>query len=119
MNDRIKTISSVTFLALLGSAICSDAIAGSVPITRGTDKPIQTCVAEIGKHADYINASRVVHRISTLDQRNLIEMEMTVETSVYLSSDDDVAREYTASCVTGTMGDLLEFRIDPLQPKAS
>jgi len=119
MNHLTKTISSVTFLSLLGLAICPDAIAGSVPISRGTDKPIETCVAEIRKHADYVNASRVVHQISKLDQHNFIEMEMTVDTVVYLKSDDGVAREYTATCVTGIMGDLLEFRIDAVGPKAS
>ena len=112
MNDRIKTISAIAMLACLGFALTPDANAGSVSIKRGTSKPIQTCVAEIGKHADYVNASRVVHRISELDQRNLIEMEITVETSVYLKDGDGVAREYTASCVTGTMGELVKFHID-------
>ncbi len=112
MNDRIKTLTSVTALVLLGFAVVPDANAGTVPATRGTSEPIQACVAEIRKHADYSDASRVVHTVSALDQRNLVEMEITVETSIYLKSDDGVARAYTVSCLTGTLGDLVKFRID-------
>lgn len=112
MNKRIKTISSVTALVLLGLTVVPVANAGTVPATRGTAEPIQACVAEIRKHADYDNAFRVVHTVAALDQKNLIEMEIRIETSVYLNSDDGVARKYTASCVTGIMGDLVEFDID-------
>jgi hypothetical protein len=111
MNDRIKTLGSATVLALLGLAIVPEAGAGSVPATRGTSAPIQACVAEIGKYADYGGASRVVHAVAALDQRNLVEMEIKVETSVY-TKDGAVAREYTASCVTGSLGKLLKFHID-------
>jgi len=112
MNDRTKTISAITIVAVLGFALMPDANAGSVSIERGTGEPIQSCVAEIGKHADYVKASRVVHRISALNQRNLIEMEITVETSVYLNSGDAAVRQYTASCVTDPMGALVKFHID-------
>ena len=111
MNGRIKTFSSAAAMVLLGFAIVPDAGAGSVPATRGTSEPIQACVAEIGNHADYGDASRVVHLVAALDQRNLVEMEITVETSVYMKN-DVVAREYTASCVTGSLGKLLKFHID-------
>lgn len=119
MNDRFKAISSVTLLFLLGLSVCPDATASSVPAKRGTSEQIQTCVAEIAKHANYDNASRVVHWVAALDQRSLVEMEIRVETSVYLNSGDGVAREYTASCVTGTMGNLVKFHIDVLGPVAS
>ena len=112
MNNRIKTISSATLLFLLSLAAVPDASAGFVPATRGTSVPIQTCVAEMGKHLDYGDASRVVHWIAKFDQRNLVEMVITIETSVYLKGDDGATRAYTSSCVTGTMGDLVDFRID-------
>ena len=112
MNNRIKTISSATLLFLLGFAAVPDANAGFVPATRGTSEQIQTCVAEMRKHLDYGDATRVVHWIDELDQRNLVEMEITIRTSVYPASDDGVAKTYTASCVTGTMGDLVDFRMN-------
>lgn len=111
MNDRIKTISAITMLAILGLAVAPSADAGSVSAQRGTSLPIQACIAEISKNADYGNASRVVHWVASLDQKNLVELEIRIETSVYLN-DDDVARAYTASCVTGALGDVVEFEID-------
>jgi len=113
MNNRIKTISAATLLFLLGFAAIPDASAGFVPATRGTGVPIQNCVAEMGKHLDYGDASRVVHRIAELDQRNLVEMVITIRTSVYLDDGDTAALTYEASCVTGRMGDLVDFRINP------
>jgi hypothetical protein len=112
MNNRIKTISSAALLFLLGVAATQEASAGFVPATRGTEVPIQTCVAEMGKHLDYGDASRVVHWIADMDQRNLVELVIKIQTSVYLKSDDGATRAYTASCVTGTMGDLVDFRLD-------
>ena len=112
MNNRIKTLSSATLLFLLGFAAVPDANAGFVPATRGTSVPIQTCVAEMGKHLDYGDASRVVHSITEFNQRNLVEMVITIKTSVFLHDDEAAARTYTTSCVTGTMGDLVDFRVD-------
>ena len=114
-NDRIKSISSLTILVLLGLSLVSHADAGSSRFRHLTDEQIQVCVSEIGRHANDDNASRVVHRIVGLDQRNLEEMEIRVETSVYLKSEGDLAREYRASCIIGTMRDLVRFRIDNLR----
>ena len=111
MNKQIKLATSLTTMAVLGIAVISDANAKTDRFRHSTNKQIQTCVSEIGRHADYGDASRVVHRIVALKQRNLVELEIKVETSVHLKSDGDIARKYTASCVTGTMGDLVKFRI--------
>jgi hypothetical protein len=112
MKYRIKTITAVTALVALGFAAVPDANAGFVPATRGTSDQIQACVAEMGKHLDYGDAARVVHWISDLDQRNLVEMEFKITTSVYLDDSEEAATTYSASCVTGTMGDLVRFRLD-------
>lgn len=42
-------------------------------------------------------------------------MEIRIETSVCLKSENDVAREYTASCVTGTMDKLVKFRVNAVR----
>lgn len=112
MNDRIKIISSITMLVILGLAVAPNADAGTVSAQRGTSLPIQTCIAEIRRNVDYGNASRVVHRVTSLDQKNLVELEIRIETSVYLKSDDNVATEYTASCMTRALGNVVKFKID-------
>jgi len=111
MNDRFKIISSITMLVILGLAVAPNADAGTVSAQRGTSLPIQTCIAEIGKNVDYGNASRVVHRVVRLDQKNLVELEIRIETSVYLKGNDDVVSEHTASCVTSALGKVVTFRI--------
>jgi hypothetical protein len=67
MKNRIKTISAATALFTLAFTAVPDANAGFVPATRGTSDQIQACVAEMGKHLDYGDATRVVHWISDLD----------------------------------------------------
>jgi hypothetical protein len=115
MKYRIKTISAITILLALGFAAIPDANAGFVPATRGTSDQIQTCVDEMGKHLDYGNAVKVVHWIAELDQRNLVELVIKIRTSVYSEGNDEAVETYTASCVTGTMGDLVKFRLDDLK----
>jgi len=112
MNNRISTLTAATVLFALGFAAVPDANAGFVPATRGTGDQIQACVAEMGKHLDYGDAARVVHWIAELDQRNLVELVIRIRTSVYFDDSEDAAMTYTASCVTGTMGDLVDFQLD-------
>ena len=114
MKPRFKSMTSLTTVALLGLSLTGVANAESARMQQVTDVQVEACVAEIGLHADYGNAKRVVHRIAVLEQRNLEELEIGVETSVYLESDEAVTRTYSASCVTGTMGNLVSFRIDPV-----
>ncbi len=111
MSNQFKSISSLTILVLLGLSVLSDAKADSARSMRITNEHIQACVSEIGRHADYDNATRVVHQVVGLDQRNLEEMEINVETLVFLKSEGELAREYRVSCITGAMHDLVRFRI--------
>ena len=112
MTGQARSIFSLTSVVLLGLTLASDANAETPWGQQRTDEQIQTCVAEIGKHANYSNASRVIHRVTELDQRNLIELVIRVETSVYGLDDAAVVTEYSASCTTETMGDLVNFRIN-------
>lgn len=112
MNDRRKLTTSLATVALLGLAVASDANADSDQYQRGTGKQIEACVSEIARHADYDDASRVIHLVTALEQRNLVEMEVRVETSVYLADDAAQSRAYSISCVADTMGGLVEFRFN-------
>ena len=115
MTGQAKSILSLTSVVLLGVTLTCDASAETAWGQQRTDEQIQTCVAEIGKHANYNNASRVIHRVTELDQKNLIELVIRVETSVYGLDDAAVITEYSASCTTETMGDLVNFRINAVR----
>ena len=110
MKISLKTRTSLILLTVLGLTLVTDANAGRTDV--GTEKQIQTCVEEIAKHADYDGALKVMHWVSQLDQRNPVELEIRVETSVYVSDAKDKARKYTVVCLTGTLGALVRFRID-------
>ena len=113
MNTRTKPVVSLSVLALFTLAMTCDANAAPLHKDRRTSDQIETCVAAIGEYADYSAASRIVHVVSRLEQRNYEELEIRVATTVYGASDAHVMRSYTASCVTATMGDLVRFRISP------
>ena len=107
-----KPLVSLTALFLLGLAVTCDAAAEADGVDHYTNEGIQSCVAEIRRHADFEDASRVTHWVTRLKQRNLVELEIRIETEVLVTGDNAATREYAASCVTGTLGDLVRFRID-------
>ena len=110
MKPNFKLMSSLLTVAALSLAAVSNARAESAALDARTDSQVRACVAEIGRHADYADATRVVHVIGTLHQKNLEELAIRVQTSVYVS--DDSVREYAARCVTGTLGKVVRFRLD-------
>ena len=112
MKLRTRTLTSLTTLAVFGLTVASGAAAASSRYEHRADEQIQACVVEVGKYADYRDASRVLHRVATLNQKNLIELEIRIETSIFSATDDMLVREYAVSCVTDTMGDVVKFRIN-------
>lgn len=105
MNIRINALQILTVLALLATAAAAHA--GN----RGTETPIRSCIAEVGKQANYDRASRVVHWITQLEQKNLVEMKIGIKTAVFASGSGAPVREYTSSCVTGSLGNIVKFRL--------
>ena len=105
---------SLGVLALFGLAFTCTASADPGQPDRRTSDQIKACVAEIAAHADYSDASHVVHSVSRLKQRNYEELEIRVSTAVYGETDEITLREYAASCLTETMGNLVKFRISPV-----
>ena len=110
MNNHLRLLTSLTSLMVLSFSAISDAHAGASQLRNSTNKQIQSCVAEIGKHADFDDATRVVHWVIALEQKNLMELTIKIESAVYGQVGEEIIRGYTASCVTGTMGDLVKFR---------
>lgn len=113
MKTRSRSVVSLGVAAMFGIAFTCDASASPLHEDHRTSEQIRACVAEIGEHADYSRASRVVHIVSKLKQRNYEELEIRVDTSVF--GDDDSVDAYAASCVTETRGDLVRFRIRPVE----
>lgn len=101
--------------AILGIMISERAVASDAVKPR-TEIQIQACVEEIGLHADYANVSRVIHEVSELNQLNLVALEIVVESAAYAADRKEPVREYSAICVTETMGDLISFRIESAAP---
>lgn len=115
MNDRGKTILSLSTLTLLSLTMTCDAYASTNRNERRTIEQVRSCVSEIAKHADYDNASRAIHWVERLTQRNLAELEIRVETTVYAAEGELISRKYRTSCVVAGLRNLVVFRIDPVQ----
>jgi len=115
MNDRGKTFVSLSTLALLGITMTCDAYAGTNRSERRTMEQVRSCVSEIAKHANYNDASRAIHWVDKLTQKNLAELEIRIETTVYAADGELVSRTYRTSCVVAGLGKLVDFRIDPVE----
>ncbi len=109
MSNPLKSVMSFSFVALLGLALSCNSNAEPAYGKARMNKQIQTCVTEIGRRANYEYASKVTHRIATLKQKNPVETRIVIETIVHLAGAES-SRDYEVSCVTDTMGKLIEFR---------
>ena len=96
-------------LVLFGLLVAQNATASD---EYRKNEQIQTCVSAIGERADYTGANRIVHKVTRLRQRNYAELEIRVDTAVYGAED---VREYAASCVTHTLGDIVRLRVHPVE----
>ncbi len=74
-------------------------------------KEVQSCVAEVGRHANYDEATRIRHTIVIVKETRM-RYVFTIGTSVFTDSDVTPAREYTAYCVARGNGTPLKFRIE-------
>ena len=116
MTNQGKTTLSLSTLALLGLTLTCDAYADADSRNeRRTMKQVRSCVSEIAKSANYDDASRALHLVERLNQKNLIELEIRIETSVYTVGDEPATRKYKTSCLVGGLGNLVEFRIDEME----
>ena len=115
MTNQGKSTLSLSMLALLGLTITCDAYADSNRDQRRMIKQVRSCVAEIAKHANYGDASRAFHLVERLKQKNLVELEIRIETSVYVADGEPATRKYETSCLVAGLGNLIDFRIDAIE----
>jgi hypothetical protein len=111
MSMSWKSLLSLSLVLLLGLTLSCDASATQSRDKSRTKGQIEACLNEIGRHADYTDAARVVHWIASLEQKNLVELRIVIDTTVVLTATART-RDYRASCVTDSMGGVVDFRID-------
>lgn len=71
---------------------------------------IQSCVAEVGAHADYADADRVRHTVVDIKERT-VGYKLQIETAVF-GAGDIAVREYATSCVVNGTYAPMQFSID-------
>lgn len=107
----IGTWASLAMLAGLGLTLSGNALAGSERVMARTNPHIEACVMEISKQVDYSNATRVVHEVDWLNQKNLVELEIGITTSVFFGDDETTTRIYRTACTTGNLADVIKVRV--------
>ncbi len=95
---------SVTFTAMSGAATAAGTSSDYVD-------EVESCVAEIGRHANYDGATRVRHTVLVVRESHR-RYQFRIGTSVFTDSNDIAERQYTAYCVARSNGTPLRFRIE-------
>ncbi len=114
MTYSLKSLLSLSLVILPGLLLSCDATAAQSRDQVRTSRQIQACLDEISRHADYDAAIKVVHWVASLEQRNRVELRIVVNTTVVLEAAAR-PREYRASCVTDTLGGIVDFRLESTQ----
>lgn len=105
------TSSKLLSLALATAVMASTAAAHDSGV-KGMDVEIGMCVAEVGKRADYTGARRVVHRVLDIEEKNIAEQRISIDTLVFTAGGESVTREYASRCVTRGAFKVVSFEIE-------
>ncbi len=62
------------------------------------DLEIRSCIAELGNHANYADASQVRHEV-VVTKRRTLGHKLDIQTSVFSESSDDAIRSYATKCI--------------------
>lgn len=91
-----------TLLALALSVTAFPVFAAPVAANKyeqaALDKEIKSCIAEVASHANYDDASQVRHEI-VVTKRRTVGHKLSIETSIYSDSSDEVIRAYATKCI--------------------
>ena len=107
MFNRPQLLTAATTIILLifgGPAAATDN--GKPPY----DSEVKSCVAEVGEHANYNDATRVRHTIVKI-KNTTSGYVFRIGTSVFTDSDEIAVREYASYCVAKGDDKLVKFRI--------
>ena len=91
--------------ALLALAVSLTAVpVFAAPVTANKheqaqlDLEIKSCIAELGNHANYADASEVRHEV-VVTKRRTLGHKLNIQTSVFSDSSDNAIRAYATGCV--------------------
>lgn len=117
MTNRHKAATYLTTSLLIALTMAGDIRAESSRYGARVYENVLTCVAEIGKRASYDAGARVLHRVTSVTQRNLVEMEIRIDTTVYANAVP--VRAYSAACVTDRFGNPVKVWVDAIDTIAA
>ena len=106
MISRQKILTALTVLTLVPFAGLASAASQKSPYAS----EVESCVAEVSRHANYDQATRVRHTVVIVKETRM-RFVFTIDTSVFTDSTETAAREYTTFCVARGDGTPLKFRI--------
>lgn len=107
MLNRKKALTSV---AVIGLFTFASPVFAEDSTPAGIRDEVNSCVAEVRKHADYSDAVRVRHEIVAVERRT-VGYTLNIDTSVFAAADQAAIREYAATCVVNGNHKPLKFTI--------
>ncbi len=107
-NTNLKPLFAISLIGLMALSATAKADFG-YPQVAPQDK-IDVCVAEIGEHADYGDATYVRHDVESKPRRS-IGHTLRISTLVYDESDGHLVREYRTLCAIAQRDEPVLFRI--------
>ncbi len=100
----LTAATAITLLTIGGPAAASDN--GELRY----DSEIKSCIAEVGEHANYSDATRVRHTVVKI-KNTFIGYVLTIDTDVFADSDEMTIRKYASYCVAKGDDKPVKFRI--------
>lgn len=101
----LSAATAIVLLVFGGTATASDS-AESRYLSE-----IKSCIAEVGDHANYADATRVQHTVEETG-RTRLGFAFRIGTSVFNDSEDEAIRKYASYCVARGDDQLVKFSID-------
>ncbi len=104
--QRILTVTAAVSLLTIGGFASA-----AVNDEPAFDREVNSCIAEVGEHANYIAATRVRHTV-VLVKNTFAGYVFKIGTSVFTDSDEIAVRAYNSYCVARDDDKPVKFRID-------
>ena len=100
----LTTAAAITLLTMGAPAAASD----NDKLTY--DSEVKSCVAEVGNHANYNDATRVRHNVVNI-KNTFSGYVFTIDTDVFANSDEIAIRKYASYCIAKGDDKPVKFRI--------
>ena len=108
-----KRISPIVPAVVLSALTASSPAMAAGFYTAAPPRDIDRCVALVRERADFAEASRVRHDVTS--KRRTVGFVIEIDTTVYAPESGDVLREYESVCVATGGKSPSRFRIDAVR----